>query len=207
MKAVCRPSLLLVGSFLPMILISSLSAQSDFSANIVNHNSDQSNIAVSLYVSKNKMRIDAPHSSGPSGAAIVDLTNGTTDVIIPERKMYMEVLAGMGKQRGYLFFRPPDVNDACASWQKMIDRPGGSCRKVGRATVNGRETVEYEGKSPDGKVSHVWIDPKLAFPVKWDSEGGTGGLENIKEETQPASLFEIPAGYQKMNTGGATVGP
>jgi hypothetical protein len=30
-------------------------------------------------------------------------------------------------------------------------------------------------------------------------------LENIKEESQPASLFEIPAGYQKMSTGGATV--
>ncbi len=205
MQSFFRQSLFIAPLFLPLMLLSSSHAQTDFSANIVNHNADKSNVAVSLYVSKDKMRMDAPHESGPSGAAIVNLSNGTTDVLIPERKVYMEVLAAMGKQRGYLFFRPADVNDACGSWEKMLDRTGGTCKKVGHVTVNGRDTVEYEGKSPDGKVSHVWIDPKLAFPIKWDSEGGSGGLENIKEESQPASLFEIPAGYSKMSTGGATV--
>ena len=33
-------------------------------------------------------------------------------------------------------------------------------------------------------------------------KNGSGEMQNIKEGPQPASLFEIPAGYTKMDMGG-----
>lgn len=45
---------------------------------------------------------------------------------------------------------------------------------------------------------HVWLDAQWHFVVKQESAGITGELENIKEGPQPANLFEIPPGYQKL---------
>ena len=47
-----------------------------------------------------------------------------------------------------------------------------------------------------------WLDPKLRFPVKWQGKDGSGEMRNIQEGPQPASLFEVPAGYTKMDMGG-----
>jgi len=85
---------------------------------------------------------------------------------------------------------------------KLASKPGGECHKVGSAVVNGRNTIEYEAKSEDGKSGHVWLDQKIDFPVKWENnEGDEGELRNIKEGSQPAALFEVPSDYQKMDMG------
>jgi hypothetical protein len=91
---------------------------------------------------------------------------------------------------------------------KMPNKPtGGSCHKVGNETVNGRSTIKYEGKSDDGGITDVWLDPKLRFPVKWQNNHNTGELRNIQEGSQPASLFAIPADYQKMDMGNMGMPP
>ena len=47
-----------------------------------------------------------------------------------------------------------------------------------------------------------WIDRKLRFLVKTESAKGRGmELRNIQEGPQQASLFEIPAGYKKIEMG------
>jgi hypothetical protein len=38
--------------------------------------------------------------------------------------------------------------------------------------------------------------------VKWQGKNSDGELRNIQEGTQPAGLFEIPAGFTKMDLGG-----
>jgi hypothetical protein len=38
--------------------------------------------------------------------------------------------------------------------------------------------------------------------VKWEGKSNSGELRNIQEGAQPASLFEIPAGFTKMDLGG-----
>jgi hypothetical protein len=38
--------------------------------------------------------------------------------------------------------------------------------------------------------------------VKWQGKDSGGELRNIQEGSQPASLFEVPAGYTKMDMGG-----
>jgi hypothetical protein len=101
-----------------------------------------------------------------------------------------------------------DVNDACPQWKKTAEQAGtfknwGSCTKVGSDSLNGRSTVKYEGVSAKGEKSFVWVDTKLHCVVKMDGTDGGMELRNIQEGSQPASLFEIPAGYTKFDMGGA----
>ncbi len=112
-------------------------------------------------------------------------------------------MQAQSQRMGYAsaFFRAGDVENACGDWQKM-GHEGSSCHKVGSETVNGRSTVKYETTNASGDVSHFWLDPKLRFPVKWEGKSNSGELRNIQEGVQPASLFEIPAGFTKMDMGG-----
>jgi hypothetical protein len=189
------------GAALLLISASSLFAQSEFSAEIVNLQGSASQPSVKVFVTKGKMRVEDQQKAGHTGAVIVDFAKGTTLVLVSEQKMYMEMPQAMGKERGIAFFRPMEVENACGELQKMAFKTGGSCQKIGNETVNGRNAVKYEGKSAEGETSQFWIDPKLAFPVKWQGKGGGGELANIQEGAQPASLFEIPAGFQKMDMG------
>ena len=176
-------------------------AQEDFSANVVTQKDGKSTTTpTKIYITKDKMRFESSQPNGHSGAMIVNFSNQTSDVLMPEQKMYMEFAQGQGPgvQRTQGLFRVGDVEDACGQWQKIVAKPGGTCRKVGSETVNGRSTIKYQGTSASGEVSNVWLDPKLRFPVKWEGKNGGGELQDIKEGSQPASLFEIPADYQKM---------
>ena len=48
-----------------------------------------------------------------------------------------------------------------------------------------------------------WISDKLQFPIKMQTQGIPGSMSmeyrNIQEKTVPASLFNIPGGFQKMS--------
>ncbi len=131
----------------------SLFAQQDFSADIVDSNRKEAPPHIS--VTGDKMRIDPKSPSGMGGAVIMNFTTQTTDVLIPQRQMYMESVNGQGPggpmmHKSFNFFRPTDFENACPSWQKMANNSGGTCKKIGHETVNGRETVKYEGTNTKG---------------------------------------------------------
>ena len=67
--------------------------------------------------------------------------------------------------------------------------------------------MKYEGTNSKGDSGTVWLDSKLRFPVKWQEKSGGFELRNIQEGTQPASLFEVPAGYTKFDMGAMTRNP
>jgi len=152
-----------------------------------------------IYMAKDKLRMEV-HRAGPGGVLIVNMATQTSTVLIPQQKMYMEMPYGQSPQQrqAFTFFRTGDVSNACGDWQKLAANRGTTCRKVGNDTVNGRNTVKYEGTRADGTTSYMWLDPSLRFPVKWQGKNDAGELRNINVASQPASLFEIPAGYQKM---------
>jgi hypothetical protein len=177
-------------------------AQEDFSAKAVNLQAgkDPTNQA-KIYVTKDKMRIESTQPNGRGGAAIVNFSTQTTDILMPDRKMYMEFPQGQGPGASSMkgMFHIGNADDACGDWRRITTaKPNSSCRRIGSDTVNGRSTVKYEATGDNGKSGNFWIDPKLHFPIKWqDSEHG-GELQDIKEGSQPASLFEIPSDYQKF---------
>ncbi|HEV2400014.1 MAG TPA: hypothetical protein VGS27_23950 [Candidatus Sulfotelmatobacter sp.] len=191
-RTACAITLLFAASF--------AFAQTEFSADVYN-NQRPDGPQAKIYMGKDKARFESGKKEARGGGAvIIDLQKQTSTVLMDERQMYMEVPQQMAKQRAaYNFFHARDVENACSEWLARPENQGGSCHKVGNETVNGRNTVKYEGTNSKGETGTVWLDPKLQFPVKWQGKNGdTGELRNIQEGTQPASLFEIPAGYKKF---------
>jgi len=178
-------------------------AQTEFSAEVVNTDKSETTSQAKMYFAKDKIRIE-PTKKDPrgGGSVIMNMATQTTTVLMDQQHMYMEVPAQTANQRsGYNFFRTGDVENACSDWLQMAQNKGGTCHKVGSETVNGRSTVKYEGTNAKGEPGTVWLDPKLRFPVKWQGKNGGGELRNIQEGSQPANLFEVPAGYQKFDMG------
>ncbi|HYM75908.1 MAG TPA: DUF4412 domain-containing protein [Candidatus Dormibacteraeota bacterium] len=190
----CLVALLMVASF--------ALAQTEFSAEVFDN--QKPDAKAKIYFGKDKLRFEsAKKDPRGGGALIMNLATQTSTVIMDQQHMYMEMPAQMAAQRNaYHFFRTGDVESACSDWMAQSWNKGGTCHKVGSETVNGRSTVKYEGTNARGESGTIWLDPKLRFPVKWDGKNGSGELRNIQEGSQPASLFEIPAGYTKFDMGG-----
>jgi hypothetical protein len=194
-----------ISCFLALMLAASfVLAQAEFSAEVVDTQKSASNQA-KIYFAKDKVRIESQGKGAQGGGAvIVNYATQTSLILMPQQHMYMETAAKSANQKmgfGSTFFVTGDVENACGDWQKTQNQ-GGSCHKVGADSVNGRSTVKYESTNSSGDVSHFWLDPKLRFPVKWEGKSSSGELRNIQEGAQPASLFEIPAGFTKMDLGG-----
>ena len=187
-----------------MLAASFAMAQAEFSAEIVDLQKSGTPTQAKIYFAKDKMRIESQTASAHGSAVIINYATQTGDVLMAQQHMYMEMpMQAQSQRMGYAsaFFHAGDVENACGDWQKM-GHEGSTCHKVGTETVSGRSTVKYETTNASGDVSHFWLDPKLRFPVKWEGKSNSGELRNIQEGAQPASLFEIPAGFTKMDLGG-----
>ena len=101
---------------------------------------------------------------------------------------------------GLRLLQPVDPERPCAGFREYVRQQ--SCKKLGSEHVNGRKTQKWEITSPRGGKGHLWVDPRLAFVIKMRDEEGLTELRNIKEGPQPPSLFELPAGYRRMETAG-----
>lgn len=175
----------------------------NFSADFVSTRSSGVGGSGKIFVSNDKVRYESDHamSTGSKPIMIMDFSQHATNMLMPDRHMYVSFPQGRGL--AVPFWRLIDVNNACAEWQAYAaqmktDSKVKSCQKAGTETLNGRSAVKYVITSEDGKVSTVWIDPDLKTMLKHASSTGMVELKNIKEGAQPASLFEIPKGYQQM---------
>lgn len=189
--------------FAALLLASVALAQTEFSAEIVN-DQNAGKGPTKVYFGKDKIRFDTADSGDRGGGvAIMDLTTQTFLVVMAKQHMYMEMPAQMMENRGiFHFFKSGDVENACSEWLQLAANQGSTCHKVGHETVNGRETVKYEGTNAKGESGTFWLDAKVRFPVKWQGKNNSGGLRNIQEGAQPESLFQVPDGYTKMDMSG-----
>lgn len=180
----------------------------EFSADVVNQKLEGEKLK-KVYAAKDKIRfeVEAKNAAMGPSAVILDEAQNRFTVIMAEQHMYMEAPPMMVRPLANRFWRVQDVDDACPQWKKTAEQAGtyknwGSCTKIGSENVNGRSTVKYEGVSNKGEKSHIWVDAKLHCVIKTeDISGGGIELRNIQEGSQPASLFEIPAGYTKFDMG------
>jgi hypothetical protein len=182
-----------------------------FSADIqVSSPRHDTNTTGKLYFSGDKARIDMSlpaREGGPrrgmeprESVIINDLAQKVTYILMPQQHTYMEMRADEMPMRGRHGpeWRTYDPANPCAN------EPGVSCKKLGTEVVNGRtcDRWEFTGRDPDHN-STVWIDQKTHIPIKRQgADGTTFELTNIREGSQPQNLFEVPAGYQKMDMGG-----
>jgi outer membrane lipoprotein-sorting protein len=137
------------------------------------------------FISRNKMR-DESKTGEKAGATIIRMDKGVTWVLM-ENRQYME-MAGMDNQDLKLMEKESE--------QKFI------IKSLGNEKVNGYlcEKKQYIDKEKKTGVTTMWYSPKLKYMVK--NEHAQDGklnfkmeLSDIKEGKQPASLFEVPAGY------------
>ena len=152
-----------------------------------------------IYITSQHMRMEL--KDAPGGAVyITDFATRTSDALMPAQHMYMEYKYDEATARRYGVapsIKPfADPNNPCANQE------GWTCKNLGMEQVNGRSTDHWQITDKNGKVTNAWVDQKLHFPIKSVSQDGTTWqLTNIKEGEPSASLFEIPAGYQKMDMG------
>jgi hypothetical protein len=195
-------------------LVGAAACAQDFSADIVNLSAASNTFHTRIFSTKGKLRFQGEDKAGRTNSImIVNLAAGTSIVLIPQQKQYIDSKQPQIPGQGVTFFQANDVETACGDWQKMAqseesEKPEKSekreekeksrCRNVGHETVNGRDTVKYEDTSSK-EAGAIWIDAKLHFPVKWKNAVGAGELRNIKEEAQAAELFQIPPGFTKRS--------
>jgi hypothetical protein len=190
-----------------LLVAAHLAVGQEFSADVVDHKQENGGLK-KIYATKDKIRfeVEARNAAMGPSALILDEAQNKYTVLMAEKRMYMDAPPMMVRPLISKFWRVDDVNDACPQWKKTADQAGvsknwGSCTKIGSDTVNGRSAVEYEGVSNKGEKSHIWVDTKLHCVIKTDAGAGGIELRNIKEGSQPSSLFEIPSGYNKFDMG------
>ena len=140
-----------------------------------------------------KWRMEQLGEGADAPVVIVRMDKKAQWVLMPEEKMYMESVvkegdpaAGMGK---------------AGPTGKVVEKD------LGSETVNGylcrKKEVTSESTFQGRVVKHVttvWQAEEFDFPVRTrDQDGSVTEMRNIKTGAQPASLFEIPAGFAKMS--------
>lgn len=118
-------------------------------------------------------------------------------MLMPEEKVYIEMPMA------------PEAGEALSGRDptQRVER-----QLLGSETVGGHPTRKYKvtvtGK--DGTfVGFQWLAQDLGeMPIRWEDEQQTMRVElrNIKLGRQPAELFEIPAGYERMSMPGGMPG-
>jgi hypothetical protein len=216
--------------FLVIVLAASITfAQTEFSADLVDLQKPGAPTLAKIYFVEDKRRIEMKAASGedtivvrvvqPTASKrgvhlqvggrgdtiIMDLATNTSIVLWPGQKSYVQEslkkLAPAELYGLYAFIQPKNADDACREWMQRKGAEGESCRNLGGEMVNGRSTVKYE-LSCYGEVCRLWIDRSLHVLVKRETKWNGTELRNIQEGPQPASLFEVPAGYNSKTLGG-----
>lgn len=183
-------------------LLAAAQMPQQFSADMKMHSSRGMDMTGKFYFGGKKIRMDM---NSPRGQMynIINSETQTADMVMPEQKMYME-MKGMGRGPGGSVMkdlRSYDPNDPCKSIS------GHACKKAGTDTVDGRTCDKWEiTDTKSGETSTVCVDQKLHFPIKTTTGDSSIEFTNVKEGAQDASLFEVPAGYQKMEGMGPMMG-
>lgn len=112
-----------------------------------------------------------------------------TWILMPDQKAYMEQAYSSANSQGT---------------DKKMDGEV-SRTKIGKETVSGLSCTKYRITVKHGEETQAflqWIHPSMPAPVKTQAEDGSWSMEfsEILTGNQPASMFEIPAGYTMMDS-------
>jgi hypothetical protein len=175
-----------------LLALSCAAFAQQFTADMV-HSKPKSDVVTKVYVSGPKMRLETT-SQEHSGVAIMDMEQHISLMLVPASKTYVASRTPAATP----FFHPEDADNACEAWEKFVSKPG-TCTKVGEEKVNGRSSVKYKGTAPNGDTGFAWVDRELKFVTKWEGQRTAVEFQNIKEDSQAASLFTVPSDYEKID--------
>jgi hypothetical protein len=142
-----------------------------------------------IYFKADKFRMDM--TSPENISAITRLDKKVVWNVMHDQKMYMEMPLNLKNK--------PMVEE---KFEGEIER-----KHIGNETIDGHPTKKYliTYKSGNNREQvYQWFATDINFPVKTASVDGSWVQEfkNINMGSQPDSLFEVPAGYQKIQMPG-----
>jgi hypothetical protein len=174
-----------------------------FSADLVTTRGDgEAPVAAGrLRVSNGNVRIETPELA--DGFFLVNGARPAAYFVRPAAGTFMEARQSSRLTR---IFVPVDPGDPCRQWQMMARLAGAAdqsdwrCERIGEGTIGGRSSIAYRIVSMSGRELFGWIDTARQFPLRIITEDGpTITAENVRDEPQPAQLFEIPPGFRKFD--------
>lgn len=148
-----------------------------------------------LFFAGDKVRMEMS-AMGHQSVIITDMPHKLAYVVMPEQHMYMQMsMEAQGAHKG------PDWHMYNAA-NPCANIPNTTCQKIGTETVNGRMCTKWKFAGHDAGTNRtVWID-QTGMPIKTVADDGTAvEITDIKPGPQSPSLFEVPAGYQKLDMG------
>lgn len=173
----------LTGVFIWSLMIAANCAvAAEFSADIVMKPKGEPELKSTIHVKDKKIR----HELSEDGETQIIIFRPDKQVIwtvIPEEKMYIE----------------SPTNDSDRSLEEWTPEKEKKAKSLGEETISGYPCKKYEIVE-DGEKTTYWVSNKFPYPIKIEDEEAIIEYRNIKEGTMADSLFEVPAGYEKMST-------
>jgi hypothetical protein len=185
-----------------LLVCGSTQAQ-QFSADfvIMQHDGAAATPAGRLRVSGDKVRIETPEL--PDGFFLIDGSMHVAYFVRPALQVFMDAAQSSRLSR---LFVPVDPADPCRQWQAMAQVAGITeqgdwhCERTGDQTTGVQGTVCYRAVPASGAEFLGWIDVARKFPLRIKTgDGAVITAENIRDEPQTASSFEIPPEYRKFD--------
>jgi hypothetical protein len=199
-----RLSLLAVAGFL-LCGHTPASAQ-QFSTDLVTLKGDGASApAGRLRVSSDKVRIETPELA--DGFFVIEGAKPVAFFVRPAARLFMEARQTSRLTR---IFVQVDPDNPCRQWEAMAKVAGVDqdeknqgnwrCQRVGEETIDGNTTIAYRVILAPNRELFGWIDPARKFPLRVKTEDGAIiAAQNIRDERQPAQMFEIPSGFRKFD--------
>jgi hypothetical protein len=154
-----------------------------------------------LSVRDGRVRIETPEL--PNGFLLVDVAKPSAYFVRPATHIYMD--ARQSSRLSQLFV-PVDPDEPCRRWQAMAELAGAAgqaewrCEHAGQEEIKGRDAEMVRVTSAEPREFVAWIDRERRFPLRIKTaEGAVIALEHIRDEAQPAPLFELPPDARKFS--------
>jgi len=164
----------------------------EFSA-VMEAASDGTVTKTKVYFAKDRQRLEMSDAgTGEKVVMIVRPDKGVAWSLMPSEMLYMEI-----------HIDPRDVNPLMR--QKDVVKT----ERIGPEDIDGRHTMKEKvtTREADGTTSaaYYWQSRDLGWPVQAAALDGSWRYtyRDIKQGRQDPSLFEIPAGYKKMDMPGS----
>jgi hypothetical protein len=183
-----------------------------FSADLVTLKGDGvSTPAGRLRVSSDKVRIETPELA--DGFFVIEGAKPAAFFVRPATRLFMDARQSSRLTR---IFVQVDPDNPCRQWEAMakvagvVDRGAKNqgtknqgdwrCERVGEETIDGNSTIAYRAILSPERELFGWIDPARKFPLRIRTEDGAViAVQNVRDEPQPAPMFEIPSGFRKFD--------
>lgn len=166
-----------------------------FTADVVNNSEIDGRPMVmkgKIYVSNDKMRMESNMEIAGKAMNATVITRVDKNVVwtlMPQQNMYTEFPV-----------KPADaarVTSMATGWAGKTP--------VGQQTIDGQPTDKYEQTS-DNCTVYNYVSKSTQLPVKaevtCEKFRGVTDFKNVQVGEPAAGLFEVPAGYQKLDAGG-----